>query len=64
MSLKIPFLSRFLFQKIAHSRLYINNYCNDLDEEFNFPCCRWYQNNNLEEPLPFGGFICDLDSFF
>ena len=64
MSLKIPFISRLFYQKTAHNREYINNYCNYLDNEFNFICCRWYQNNYLEEALPFGGYICDLDSFF
>ena len=54
MSLEIPFISRLFFQKIAHNREYINNYCNDLDNEFSFICCRCYQKNNLEEPLPFG----------
>ena len=63
-SLKIPFISRIFFQKIAHNREYINNYCDDLDNEFNFFCCLWYQNNNLEDSLTFGGYICDLDSFF
>ena len=57
-------MSRLFFQKIARNRKYINNYCNNLDFEFNFICCRWYQNNNLGESLPIGGYICDLDSFF
>ena len=64
MSLKIPFISRLFFQKITHKREYINTYCIDLDNEFNFICCRWYQKNNLDEALPFGGYICHLDSFF
>ena len=50
--------------KIAHNLDYINNYCDDLDNEFIFVCCRWYQKNNLDESLPFAGYICDLDSFF
>ena len=65
MSLKLPFASRLFCQKIAaENREYINNHCNDLDNEFIFRCCRWYQNNNLDESLPFEGYICDLDSFF
>ena len=64
MSLKIPFISRLFFQKIAHNRECTKKYCNVLDIEFNFICCRWYQNINLGESLPFGGYMCDLDSFF
>ena len=57
MSLKIPLIIRLFFQKIAHNRDYINNYCNDLDIEYNLICCSWYQINNLDQPLPFGGYI-------
>ena len=57
MSLKVSFTSRLFFQKMAPNREYIKNYCNDLDNEFNFICCRWYQNKNLEEHLPSGGYI-------
>ena len=64
MSLNLSFISRLFFQNVAHIREYKNNFCNDLDNEFNFICCRSYQNNNLEEALPFGGHICDLDSLF
>ena len=64
MSLKIPFRSKLIFQKTAHSRESINKYFNDLDNDFIFIGCRWYQKNNLQEPLPFGGCTCDLESFF
>ena len=63
MSSKVLFISRLFFHKIAHNREYTNKYCNGLDNEFNFICCSRHQNNNLEEPVPFGGYICDLDSF-
>ena len=43
-------LSRIFFQKLAHNREYIKNYCNNLDNEFSLICCGWYQNNILEEP--------------
>ena len=36
MSLKIPFIIRLFFQKIAHNREYVNNYCNNLDNEYIF----------------------------
>ena len=64
MSLKIPFINRKFFQKIAHNRQYLNNVFIDLKNEFFLFCCRWYQSNNLEKPLPFVGYICDLVSFF
>ena len=36
MSSKMQIISRIFFQKVAHNREYINNYCSDLDNEFIF----------------------------
>ena len=57
MSVKKPFISRLFFQKTAHNRENVSNYCNILDNEFNSDFCRWYQNNTLDQPLYFRGFI-------
>ena len=61
---EVPIVSRLFFQEIAHNREYTNKFCNVLDNEFNFIFFRCYQNNNSEEPLQFGGYICDFGSIF
>ena len=63
MSLKIPFVLRWFFEKLALNRDYIRNFSDDLNNPFNLVCSRWYRNSNPGVSFPAGGFLCDLDFF-
>ena len=42
----IPMGQRLFFRRIAHNRDYIQTYCNDINNPFQFGCRQWYNHNN------------------
>ena len=37
---------RLLFKRISQNKEYIENFCNDLNNRFDFACRKWYLYNN------------------
>ena len=43
---KTPPLCYTFFRNLARNHIYIQNYCNDIHNRFQFACCQWYKYNN------------------
>ena len=43
---RIPMCHRLFFRRISQSKEYIENFCNDINNPFQFECRKWYSYNN------------------
>ena len=42
---RIPMRHRLFFRRISQNKEYIENFCNDIKNPFQFACRKWYLDN-------------------